>query len=81
MSAIKTLFGLDLPKEGTVRGKAVDQPRSVDYGGVVGRVDINKKPVYWLAIQPKGSKKIRNVPVTKKVYDAHNEGDQWTATE
>jgi hypothetical protein len=81
MSALKTLFGLDLPKAGKVRGKAFDLPRTVDYGGVVGKVVINKDPVYWLAIQPKGSKKIRNVPVTRAVYDAYKEGDQWTATE
>jgi hypothetical protein len=81
MSALKTLFGLDLPKAGKVRGKAIDQPRTVDYGGVVGKQTINAKPIYWLAIQPKGSKKIRHVPVTQKEWESHKEGDQWTATE
>lgn len=81
MALLKNLFGLDLPKAGTVRGKAKDDPRSVDYGGNIGRVVINDKPVYWLAIQPKGSKKIRNVPVSKKEWEAAREGEQWTATE
>lgn len=81
IKAIKNVFGGDLPKTGTVRGKAVDQPRAVNYGGVVGRVDINKDPIYWLAIQPKGSKKIRNVPVSKKEHDAAVIGEQWTAAE
>ena len=66
---LKHLFGKDLPKAGTVRGKAKDDPRSVDYGGNIGRVTINDQPVYWLAIEVKGARgknKIRNVPRLQK---------------
>lgn len=84
MSILKNLLGLDLPKEGIVRGKAIDQPRSLNYGGIVGVKAINEKPIYWLAIEVKGARgknKIRNVPVSKKEYDAAVVDQQWTATE
>lgn len=83
-NAAETLFGLNLPTEGTVLAKRVDPPREQDYSaatrGVVGKVKINDKPIYWLAIKPKKGR-IRDVPVSAKAWKAHDVNDHWTASE
>jgi hypothetical protein len=74
---LDVLFGRNLPKKGKVLRKEQDGPRYVDYPDPVGRVWINKEPIYWLVI--KVGKSERAVPVTKAAWNKYNEGDDWAA--
>lgn len=62
-----------LPQSGIVTDKAIDPPRSIRYP-FVGRVDINKEPIYWFRVDD-----LAWVPVSQEDFVSHQEGWLWAA--